>query len=48
MIEVRDLSKEFVSAKKYPGYRGAVKSLFTQEKVIKKAVSDMSWQSLPW
>ena len=29
MIEVRNLTKEFKSPKKYPGFIGAVKSFFT-------------------
>jgi len=44
MIEVNHISKEFVSPKKYPGLRGAIKGLFSREKVIKKAVDDISFQ----
>ena len=43
MIDVQNLCKEFKSSKKYPGLRGAVKSLFTTETVIKKAVQDVSF-----
>lgn len=43
MIEVRNISKEFVSPKKYPGLKGAVKGLFSNEKVVKKAVEDISF-----
>lgn len=43
MIDVQNLCKEFKSSKKYPGLRGAVKSLFTTETVIKKAVHDVSF-----
>lgn len=43
MIQVENLTKEFVTTKKYPGFRGAVKSLFTTEKIIKTAVSDVSF-----
>ena len=43
MIEVKHVSKEFVSPKKYPGLRGAIKGLFSSEKVIKKAVDDISF-----
>ena len=43
MIEVKHISKKFVSAKKYPGLRGAVKGLFSNEKVVKKAVDDISF-----
>ena len=34
MIEVSHISKEFVAPKKYPGLRGAVKGLFSTEKVV--------------
>ena len=44
MIEVNHISKEFVSPKKYPGLRGAIKGLFSREKVVKKAVDDISFQ----
>lgn len=44
MIEVNHISKEFVSPKKYPGLKGAIKGLFSKEKVIKKAVDDISFQ----
>lgn len=43
MIEVRNISKDFVSPKKYPGLKGAVKGLFSNEKVVKKAVDDISF-----
>ena len=43
MIEVKHISKEFVSAKKYPGLRGAIKGLFSREKVTKTAVDDISF-----
>ena len=43
MIEVRNITKDFVSSKKYPGLRGAIKGLFSTEKVIKKAVDDISF-----
>lgn len=35
MIEVKNISKDFVSAKKYPGLKGAIKGLFSNEKVVK-------------
>lgn len=44
MIEVQNLCKEFKTSKKYPGLRGAVKSLFTTESVIKTAVQDVSFR----
>lgn len=44
MITVRNVSKEFVSAKKYPGLKGAVRGLFSNEKIVKKAVDDISFE----
>ncbi len=44
MIEVEHISKEFISPKKYPGLKGAIKGLFSNEKVVKKAVDDISFQ----
>lgn len=44
MIEVNHISKDFVSQKKYPGLKGAIKGLFSTEKVVKKAVDDISFQ----
>lgn len=43
MIEVKNVSKEFISPKKYPGLKGAVKGLFSTEKVKKLAVDDISF-----
>ena len=43
MIELKHVSKEFVSAKKYSGFKGAVKGLFSNEKVKKLAVDDISF-----
>ncbi|MBQ7066044.1 MAG: ATP-binding cassette domain-containing protein [Lachnospiraceae bacterium] len=43
MIEVKHISKDFVSPKKYPGLKGAIKGLFSNEKVVKKAVDDISF-----
>lgn len=43
MIEVKNICKDFVSAKKYPGLKGAIKGLFSNEKVVKSAVSDISF-----
>lgn len=43
MIEVNHISKDFVSPKKYPGLRGAIKGLFSNEKVVKTAVDDISF-----
>lgn len=43
MIEVEHIVKEFVSPKKYPGLKGAIKGLFSAEKVCKTAVNDISF-----
>lgn len=39
MIKVEHISKEFVSSKKYPGLKGAIKGLFSNEKVRKKLLT---------
>ncbi|BBF42754.1 ABC transporter, ATP-binding protein [Lachnospiraceae bacterium KM106-2] len=44
MIEVKNVTKEFVMPKKYPGLRGAIKGLFTNEKEVKRAVDDISFE----
>lgn len=44
MIKVENVTKEFVSAKKYPGLKGAIKGLFSNEKVRKVAVNDISFE----
>lgn len=43
MIDVKNLTKEFRSYKKEPGFKGAVKGLFSNEAVIKTAVDDISF-----
>lgn len=43
MIEVKHIYKDFVSPKKYPGLKGAIKGLFSNEKVVKRAVEDISF-----
>ena len=43
MIQVEHIVKEFVSPKKYPGLKGAIKGLFSSEKVHKLAVDDISF-----
>lgn len=43
MIEVKHIKKEFISPKKYPGLKGAIKGLFSAEKVVKTAVDDISF-----
>lgn len=43
MIQVKNISKDFVSPKKYPGLKGAIKGLFSNEKVTKEAVKDISF-----
>lgn len=42
VIELKGVRKEFVSTKHYPGFKGAVKGLFTKEKEEKVAVDDVS------
>ncbi|NLK24924.1 MAG: ATP-binding cassette domain-containing protein [Clostridiales bacterium] len=44
MIKVESITKEFKNNKKYPGFRGAIKSFFSTEYVIKKAVEDISFE----
>jgi ABC-2 type transport system ATP-binding protein len=43
VIEVKNLTKEFKINKKYPGFKGAIKSFFSSEYTIKKAVDDISF-----
>lgn len=43
MIEVNHISKDFVAPRKYPGLKGAVKGLFSNEKITKTAVDDISF-----
>ena len=42
VIELKNVRKEFVTTKHYPGWSGAVKGLFTKEKEKKIAVDDIS------
>lgn len=42
MIFLDNVTKQFVTSKKYPGFIGAIKGLFTREKVIKLAVNNIS------
>lgn len=44
MIKVENLRKEFKSNKIEPGFKGAVKSLFTHETITKVAVEDISFE----
>ncbi|WP_234122882.1 ABC transporter ATP-binding protein [Clostridium hydrogenum] len=43
MIEVQNLKREFKMNKKYPGFRGAIKSFFSREYTIKTAVDNISF-----
>ncbi|GKX67245.1 putative ABC transporter, ATP-binding protein [Clostridium sp. TW13] len=43
MIEVKNLKKEFKMSKKYPGFKGAIKSFFSREYTVKAAVNDISF-----
>ena len=42
MIRVENLTKEFKINKKYPGFKGAIKSFFSTEYTVKKAVDQIS------
>ena len=44
MIKVENLSKIFRSSKKFPGFLGAIKGLFTREYTEKVAVNDISFE----
>ncbi len=44
MIKVENLSREFKINKKYPGFKGAIKSFFSREYTIKKAVDNISFE----
>ena len=43
VIEVNHISKKFVTNKKYPGLKGAIKGLFSREKEEKVAVDDVTF-----
>ena len=43
MIHVENLTKEFKMHKKQPGFKGAVKGLFSREYEVKKAVEDINF-----
>lgn len=44
MIKVESITKEFKNNKKYPGFRGAIKSFFSSEYEIKRAVDNISFE----
>ena len=44
MISVDNLTKEFRISKKYPGFKGAIKSFFSTEYTTKKAVDGISFE----
>lgn len=44
MIKVENLTKNFKMRKKESGFKGAMKSLFSNEFEIKKAVSNISFE----
>ena len=44
IILAEHLSKEFKMNKKEPGLKGTIKSLFSNEKIMKKAVEDISFE----
>ena len=43
MIEATGVTKDFKTYKKHPGLKGAVKSLFSRETIIKRAVDNVSF-----
>ena len=43
MIHVENLCKDFYSNKKYEGFGGAIKSLFSNEKIVKKAIEEINF-----
>ena len=43
IITVENISKQFKTPKKFPGFIGAIKSLFTREYTIKNAVQNISF-----
>lgn len=43
VIELKNVRKEFVTTKQYPGLKGAVKHFFTKETVRKTAVDGVSF-----
>ncbi|MGL5978792.1 MAG: ABC transporter ATP-binding protein [Erysipelotrichaceae bacterium] len=43
MIKVTNLSKEFKTNKKYPGFKGAIKSFFSREYTVNRAVDAISF-----
>ena len=47
MIKVENLSKIFKSSKKFPGFFGSIKGLFTREYTEKVAVNDISFEIAP-
>jgi len=44
LIRVENLTKEFRISKKYPGFKGAIKSFFSTEYTTKKAVDGISFE----
>lgn len=44
MIKVCNLTKEFKTNKKYPGFKGAIKSLFSTEYTVTIAVDNMNFE----
>ncbi|MEO2601620.1 MULTISPECIES: ABC transporter ATP-binding protein [Clostridium] len=44
LIKVCNLTKEFKTNKKYPGFKGAIKSLFSTEYTVTSAVDNMNFE----
>lgn len=43
MIHVENLCKDFYSNKKYEGFGGAIKSLFSNQKIVKRAIENVNF-----
>lgn len=43
VISVRNVTKQFKTPKKFPGFKGAIKGLFTHEYTVKTAVNDINF-----
>ena len=44
LIKVENITKQFKTNKKYPGFKGAIKSFFSREYTIKNAVENISFE----
>ena len=46
LIKVENITKQFKTNKKYPGFKGAIKSFFSREYTIKNAVENRKMELL--